>query len=57
MIAGNDPEEQEKRTKDNGLVANAVILQNVRGLTRILHTLIGERYPVRRTNVVALSPY
>jgi TnpA family transposase len=57
VIAENDPEEQEKRIKYNGLVANAVILQNVRDLTRILRTLIGEGYPVRRADVVALSPY
>ena len=53
VIAENDPEEQEKRIKYNGLVANAVILQNVRDLTRILRTLIGEGYPVRRADVVA----
>ncbi len=38
-------------------MANAVILQNVRDLTRILRTLIGEGYPVRRADVIALSPY
>ena len=57
VIAENDPEEQEKRIKYNGLVANAVILQNVRDLTGILRTLIREGYPVRRADVAALSPY
>jgi TnpA family transposase len=57
IIAENDPEEQEKMIKYNDLVANAVIFQNVVDVSRVLHTLIAEGYPVKREDVAALSPY
>lgn len=57
VIADNDPEEQEKAIKYNGLVANAVIFQNVVDLTYILRDLVREGYPVVREDVKALSPY
>jgi len=57
IIAENDPEEQEKIIKYNDLVANAVIFQNVVDVSRILHELIAEDYPVKREDVAALSPY
>ena len=43
--------------KYNDLVANAVIFQNVVDVSRVLHTLIAEGYPVKREDVAALSPY
>jgi Tn3 transposase DDE domain len=52
-----DPEEQEKIIKYNDLVANAVIFQNVVDVSRVLHALIAEGYPVKREDVAALSPY
>ena len=52
IIAENDPEEQEKMIKYNDLVANAVIFQNVVDVSRVLHTLIAEGYPVS----VRMSP-
>src|SRR5882724_3641992 len=57
IIAENDPEEQEKIIKYNDLVANAVIFQNVVDVSRVLHALIAEGYPVKREDVAALSPY
>jgi TnpA family transposase len=57
IIAENDPEEQEKMIKYNDLVANAVIFQNVVDVSRVLHALIAEGYPVKREDVTALSPY
>jgi TnpA family transposase len=56
-IAESDPEEQEKIIKYNDLVANAVIFQNVVGVSRVQHELMAERYPVKREDVSALSPY
>jgi hypothetical protein len=43
--------------KYNDLVANAVIFQNVVDVSRVLHALIAEGYPVTREDVAALSPY
>ena len=56
IIAENDPQEQEKMIQDNDLVANAVIFQNVVDVSRILHALVAEGYPVAREDVAALSP-
>jgi len=57
VIAENDPEEQEKRIKYTDLVANAVILQNVADMTRVLHELEREGQPASRAAMAALSPY
>jgi hypothetical protein len=39
------------------VVANAVILQNVADLTRVLHDLEREGQPASRAAMAALSPY
>jgi Tn3 transposase DDE domain len=57
VIADNDSEEQEKLIKYNGLVANAVIFQNVADVSRILRELLAEGCPVKREDVAALGPY
>ena len=57
VIAENDPEEQEKRIKYTDVVANAVILQNVADMTRVLHELAREGQPASREAMAALSPY
>ena len=57
VIAENDPEEQEKRIKYTDLVANAVILQNVADMTRVLRELEREGRPASREAIAALSPY
>jgi TnpA family transposase len=55
--AENDPAELEKRVKYNGLVANAVILQNVVDMTAALRTLAADGHTVKREDIAALSPY
>ncbi len=57
VIAENDPEEQEKRIKYTDVVANAVILQNVADMTRVLSELAREGRPASREAMAALSPY
>jgi Tn3 transposase DDE domain len=57
VIAESDPEEQEKIITYNDLVANAVAFQNVVDVSRVRHELMAERYPVKREDVAALSPY
>lgn len=57
VIADNDPEEQEKVIKYNGLVASALIFQNVADQTQVLRELTADGYAVKREDVAALSPY
>ncbi len=57
IIAHNDPIEQEKKIKDNDLIANAVIFHNVVDLTDILRDLKRDGYLIAREDVAALSPY
>lgn len=57
LIASHDPEEQEKAILYQDVVANAVMVQNVLDMTRIIRTLIQEGYPVTRADVAHLSPY
>lgn len=57
VLPENDPEELLKRVKYNGLVANAVILQNVVDLTQALRELAAEGHTVKREDIAALSPY
>ncbi len=56
-IATNDREEQRKLIKYNHLVANCVIFHNVFSLSRVLHDLQEEEYPLQAGAVAALSPY
>ena len=57
VLSTNDPDEQEKATVYNQLVANAVMLQNVADQTRVLHTLHQEGYPIRAEDLAYFSPY
>ena len=50
VLRTNEPDEQEKAVVYNELVANAVMLQTVADLTRILQDLQGEGYPVNTTD-------
>ncbi len=43
--------------KYNGLVANAVILQNVVDMTAALRTIAADGHAVKREDIGALSPY
>ena len=52
-----DPDEQEKMTVYNQLVANAVMLQTVADQTRVLHELHLEGYAINEEDLEFLSPY
>jgi len=56
-IATNDRDEQRKIIKYNHLVANCLIFHNVFSLSRVLHDLQREGYPLEPSLVAALSPY
>lgn len=56
-ILSNDRDEQRKIIKYNHLVANCVIFHNVFSLSRVLHTLQTEGYPLSTEEVASLSPY
>lgn len=56
-ITTNDRDEQRKFIKYNHLVANCLIFHNVFSLSRVLHDLQREGYPLEPGLVAALSPY
>lgn len=56
-ILTNDRDEQRKIIKYNHLVANCVIFHNVFSLSRVLHALQTEGYPLSAAEVASLSPY
>ena len=57
VLRTNDPDEQEKITVYNQLVANAVMLQTVADQTRVLHALHREGYLIRIEDLPFMSPY
>lgn len=57
VITENDRDEQRKVIKYNHLVANCLIFHNVFSLSRVLHDLRREGYPLGEAEVAALSPY
>jgi len=57
LIAHRSPIEQEKRIKYTDLVANALILQNVADMTRLLPKLVEQGHIVTRETLATLSPY
>jgi TnpA family transposase len=57
VISHDDPIEYEKRVKYTDLIANAIMLQNVVDMTRILRQLAREGYGVTRETLSFLSPY
>lgn len=57
MLTTNNREEQLKLIKYNHLVSNCLICYTTSVLTRILHELVQEGYPVTAEAVAALSPY
>lgn len=56
-ISSNNRDEQRKLIKYNHLVANCLIFHNVFSLSRVLHDLQREGYPLEPWQVAALSPY
>lgn len=57
VISENDPDEQEKRIKYNDFISNAVILQNVVDMTRILKDFNEKGIEFSKSDIGALSPY
>ena len=57
VLRTNNPDEQEKITVYNQLVANAVMLQTVTDQTRVLHELHQEGYAINEEDLKFLSPY
>ena len=57
VIKSGDPVEQNKHIKYMNLVANAIMLQNVADLTKVINTATLEGYPVTKELVQRLSPY
>ncbi len=57
VLAENHRDEQRKLIKYNHLVANCLILHNVCAMTRALHKLTGEGFPLRAETLSRLSPY
>jgi TnpA family transposase len=57
VLRTNDPNEQEKITVYNQLVANAVMLQTVADQTRVLHELHQAGYAINPEDLAFLSPY
>ncbi len=56
-ISTNDRDEQRKIIKYNHLVANCVIFHNVFALSRVMHDLHQNNYPLEPALIAALSPY
>ena len=56
-ISTNDRDEQRKIIKYNHLVANCTIFHNVFSLSRTLHDLRQNNYPLDSGLIAALSPY
>jgi TnpA family transposase len=57
IMRQRDPLEQEKSIKYTDLVANALILQNVADMTRLLPELAKQGYIVTKETISTLSPY
>jgi hypothetical protein len=57
IVPDLDPEDREKRLKFNQILADSLVLQNAADMTDALRSLAEEGYPLRREEVVQLSPY
>ncbi len=57
VLTTNNREEQLKLIKYNHLVSNCLICYTTSVITRLLHELVQEGYPVTPEAVAALSPY
>jgi len=57
QLTTNDPVEMEKRVKYSDLLANALILQNVIDMTRVVHQLMHQGYPFTPQLLSFISPY
>lgn len=57
VIAGNDPEGQEKAIKFNTLVADLVMYQTTLDMSLVLNQLRSEGQAVHRADAAIMSPY
>lgn len=57
LVASNDENEMEKAVKYNGILTNAVMLQNVSDMTEIIAALIDDGHNITKEDMSYLSPY
>jgi TnpA family transposase len=57
LVASNDENEMEKAVKYNGILTNAVMLQNVSDMTEIIAQLIDEGHKITQEDMSYLCPY
>lgn len=57
LVASNDDREMEKAIKYNGILTNAVILQNTVDMSNVINQLSAEGMLVRKSDLAYLSPY
>lgn len=57
IVSSNDSVEQEKAIKYNTLLVNAVILQNLVDLSKIIKDLINQGIEIKMQDLKHLSPY
>jgi len=57
IIAGTDPDEQEKVIKFATLLANCVIFRTVVDMTAVIRSLIAEGWTITAEDLAILSPY
>ena len=52
LVASNDENEMEKAVKYNGILTNAVMLQNVSDMTEIIAELIDEGHNITKEDLL-----
>lgn len=57
IVASNDSNEQEKAIKYNTLLVNAVVLQNLVDMSKIIQDLINQGVEIKMQDLMYLSPY
>lgn len=57
VLPVNDPDEQQKRLRYNGLMASAAILQNTVDMMQALRSMVKEGIQVNPDDIRFLSPY
>ena len=57
LVSSNDADEMEKAVKYNGIINNAVMLQNIIDISDIVQGLALERDDIREDDLASLSPY
>jgi len=57
IVASNDPEAMEKAIKQNMVITNSIILQNLIDISQIIYQLQQEGWKITKEDVSRLSPY